>query len=177
MVVYTPLIDTMWHSGAVQVQRQMNIVREGLTQPRMSSVLGIGRSDLPSVGVDEQFTKSTYNPSAPCPLEGLSDVIHRPRPTKIVPADTYIKTLSDSYYTRKINALASTMGGGSSHGGNGDGDGHSGPNPLRPVSGIKGGRGVPAYPQRDGVGSGVPQSSRYEQRQREQDIRDVRALK
>ena len=59
---------------ARQVRQQL-IVHEGLTNSKkMSSLLGIGRSDLLSYGVEDQFSRSQYQPDN-CRVPGL--VEHR----------------------------------------------------------------------------------------------------
>jgi hypothetical protein len=41
-------------------QRVTNVVAEGLHAPKYSSVLGIGRSEMPSYGVADAFSHSVY---------------------------------------------------------------------------------------------------------------------
>ena len=40
-------------------------------QCQSSSILGVGNSDLMSYGVEDQFSKSQYEPNRPCLSEGL----------------------------------------------------------------------------------------------------------
>lgn len=41
-------------------RRQELMLREGLNTAKKTSLLGIGRNDLPSYGVEDQFSKSEY---------------------------------------------------------------------------------------------------------------------
>lgn len=83
-------------------------------------MLGIGRKDQPSYGVEDQFSKSHYDPAHPCPVEGLADVLQRTRPTQSTPQNSYIRTLTDEYQDRKLERLNNSQI----------------PNPLRPIPGI-----------------------------------------
>ena len=56
---YTPL-----PSGNEHDRRQQQLVTEGLLKPKCSSILGIGRADTTSYGVEDQFSHSQYQPGA-----------------------------------------------------------------------------------------------------------------
>ncbi|KAJ1462047.1 hypothetical protein M885DRAFT_506117 [Pelagophyceae sp. CCMP2097] len=62
---YTPL-----PSGDEHDRRQKQLVSEGLLKPKCSSVLGIGRADAKSYGVEDQFSHSNYG-NARKQVEGL----------------------------------------------------------------------------------------------------------
>ena len=47
------------------------MVTEGLSKSKSSSILGVGNADLGSFGVEDQFSKSNYEPNRPCLAEGL----------------------------------------------------------------------------------------------------------
>ena len=47
-------------SGQNQEHRQDVLLREGVSKSKMSSIIQIGQSDLPSYGVEDQFAKSDY---------------------------------------------------------------------------------------------------------------------
>ncbi|GMI03668.1 hypothetical protein TrRE_jg6742 [Triparma retinervis] len=59
------------YSGANHEKRQQMMVTEGLSKSKSSSILGVGNSDLSSFGVEDQFSKSNYEPNRPCLSEGL----------------------------------------------------------------------------------------------------------
>ncbi|GMH90846.1 hypothetical protein TrVE_jg1306 [Triparma verrucosa] len=59
------------YSGKSHDARQNLMVTEGLSKSKSSSVLGVGSSDLLSYGVEDQFSKSQYEPNRPCLAEGL----------------------------------------------------------------------------------------------------------
>jgi len=58
------------YSGPKHDQRQMQLVTEGVLKPKMSSVLGIGRNDVPSYGVEDQLSKADYIPCERIQIEG-----------------------------------------------------------------------------------------------------------
>ena len=44
-------------------------MREGIAKPKMQAVIGVGKAEAPSYGVEDQFSKSKYlntNISGPC---------------------------------------------------------------------------------------------------------------
>ncbi|GMH80846.1 hypothetical protein TL16_g08719 [Triparma laevis f. inornata] len=59
------------YSGTNHDRRQNMMVTEGLSKSKSSSILGVGNSDLLSYGVEDQFSKSLYEPDRPCLAEGL----------------------------------------------------------------------------------------------------------
>ena len=46
--------------GVTQNYRQDVLLREGISKPKMTSLLQLGQADLKSYGVEDQFAKSTY---------------------------------------------------------------------------------------------------------------------
>ncbi|CAM9969472.1 unnamed protein product [Discosporangium mesarthrocarpum] len=54
--------------------RQDLLHRNGLSKPKKSSLLGIGRSDLLSVGAEDMFSKSIYDPDKACQQEGIFEL-------------------------------------------------------------------------------------------------------
>ena len=53
-------------SGDTHDRRQGQLVTEGLVKPKFSSVLGIGRADARSFGVEDQFSHSKYQDRKNC---------------------------------------------------------------------------------------------------------------
>ena len=49
------------NSGNNHDYRQATLHNEGLIKPKYSGVIAIGKSDLPSYGVEDQFSKSEYD--------------------------------------------------------------------------------------------------------------------
>ena len=69
------------YTGDQHDNRQVQIVCEGLHQQKTSSVLGIGRADVSSFGVEDQFSHSVYDgryqkPPEDGGCEGLHETTH-----------------------------------------------------------------------------------------------------
>lgn len=77
---YGPLPSGMKHD-----RRQHLLVTEGLMKPRYSSVLGVGRFDKMSDGVEDQFSKAEYQPELRSVVPSLIDTIE---PGKYTPRKT-----------------------------------------------------------------------------------------
>mmetsp|Transcript_5473 Transcript_5473/g.7506 ORF Transcript_5473/g.7506 Transcript_5473/m.7506 type:complete len:411 (+) Transcript_5473:94-1326(+) len=58
------------YSGMNHDIRQQKLVTEGVLKPKMTSVLGIGRNEMPSYGVEDQLSKSNYVPQSKIKIEG-----------------------------------------------------------------------------------------------------------
>jgi hypothetical protein len=58
-------------SGHNHDHRQDMLAREGLTRPRQSALLEPGKADFASHGVEDNFSKSQYNPLPPQATTGL----------------------------------------------------------------------------------------------------------
>lgn len=69
-------------SGQMHENRQGLLYREGLEQKKFSSVLGIGRKEMPSYGVEDQFSKSQYTNNSAQAQYGL---VEKRSPGKFTP--------------------------------------------------------------------------------------------
>lgn len=122
------------YSGPNHDRRQELMVTEGLKQSKSSSILGVGSADLLSYGVEDQFSKSTYEPNRPCLAEGLVEKTSGGRftPSKTgiwdAKSEPYGSLMSKLSITRSTAHLPRTNQGGG-HGGQGQGHGHA----LQPV--------------------------------------------
>lgn len=47
-------------SGGSHERRQDNIVREGISKPKMQGIISVGKGEAPSFGIEDQFSKSQY---------------------------------------------------------------------------------------------------------------------
>jgi hypothetical protein len=61
-------------SGESHHQRQDVLLREGLLSKKMSSVLDLEKGELPSYGVEDQFSKSNYHQKSVIASRGLPDM-------------------------------------------------------------------------------------------------------
>tara|TARA_B100000482_G_C12603715_1_gene296275 strand:+ start:1279 stop:2016 length:738 start_codon:yes stop_codon:yes gene_type:complete len=77
---YTPL-----PSGNEHDRRQQQLVTEGLLKPKCSSVLGIGRADVQSYGVEDQFSHSQYQQN---PIGGREGLVEWTEPGRFTPRKT-----------------------------------------------------------------------------------------
>lgn len=80
-------------SGDNHDARQDLLQREGLNKPKKSTLLGIGRGDLASVGAEDMFSKSIYDPAKACAIEGL---VEKSRPGRFTPRKMDAQGLSTS---------------------------------------------------------------------------------
>lgn len=65
-------------TGRRHDSRQDKLLREGLLKPKFSSVLGVGRSEAASFGVEDQFSKAKYQPE----LKGMPSLVDTLEPGK-----------------------------------------------------------------------------------------------
>lgn len=77
---YTPL-----PSGNEHDRRQEQLVTEGLLKPKCSSILGIGRAEVKSFGVEDQFSHSRYQPN---PTSGREGLVETTEPGRYTPRKT-----------------------------------------------------------------------------------------
>mmetsp|Transcript_36302 Transcript_36302/g.113852 ORF Transcript_36302/g.113852 Transcript_36302/m.113852 type:complete len:390 (-) Transcript_36302:216-1385(-) len=85
-------------------KRQHLQVTEGLLKPKMSSILANGKNDLPSYGVEDQFSKSDYTPKDPIKSHGLPELT---APGRYTPRKT-------GYFTKQQRMIGMlTIGSGS----------------------------------------------------------------
>lgn len=61
-------------SGTAHEYRQEVIVKNGCFSPRHSSIIQLGKQDIPSAGVEDQFSKSNYVPLHPRTQTGLHEM-------------------------------------------------------------------------------------------------------
>lgn len=47
-------------SGAHHEKRQDKLVREGISKAKMQGIISVGKSEAPSFGIEDQFSKSEY---------------------------------------------------------------------------------------------------------------------
>ena len=71
-------------SGNEHDRRQQQLVTEGLLKPKCSSLLGIGRADVNSYGVEDQFSHSQYQSNA----TGGNGLIEMTEPGRFTPRKT-----------------------------------------------------------------------------------------
>jgi hypothetical protein len=78
------------HGGPTHHYRQDVMAREGLLIEKRSSILDLTKGELPSYGVEDQFTKSDYAPKSVVASTGISDVkvigLHSPRMQPLNPS-------------------------------------------------------------------------------------------
>lgn len=72
-------------SGNEHDRRQEQLVTEGLLKPKCSSVLGIGRADVKSYGVEDQFSHSQYQSN---PTSGREGLVEMTNPGRYTPRKT-----------------------------------------------------------------------------------------
>ena len=70
-------------SGPAHHYRQQMLAKEGINQERYSAVLEPGKKDLPSYGVEDNFSKNQYGPTSEITKKGLYEI--RNDPTKFTP--------------------------------------------------------------------------------------------
>jgi len=61
-------------SGHRHVYRQKVILAEGVYEPRCSSVIQIGSKDMPSYGIEDNFSKSQYTETGDATKRGLAEM-------------------------------------------------------------------------------------------------------
>ena len=91
------------YSGPRHNVRQQLMVTEGLNKSKSSSVLGVGNSDMLSFGVEDQFSKSLYEPNRPCLAEGL---IEKTRPGRFTPDKTGVWDMKKEPYGSLMSKLS-----------------------------------------------------------------------
>ena len=70
-------------SGPQHHYRQQVLAKEGINQDRFSAVLEAGKKDLPSFGIEDNFSKNQYGPTSEITKRGLYEI--RNDPAKYTP--------------------------------------------------------------------------------------------
>lgn len=65
---------TPQYSGPSHEYRQNILINDGVFEKRASSIIQLGKKDLPSAGVEDQFSKSQYTKLAPNTSTGLVEM-------------------------------------------------------------------------------------------------------
>ena len=105
------------YSGKRHDNRQKLMVTEGLKKSKSSSILGVGNSDMMSFGVEDQFSKSMYEPNRPCLAPGL---VEQTRPGRFTPDKTGVWDMKKEPYGSLMSKLSVSRS-----------TGHLGPAPSR----------------------------------------------
>uniref|UniRef100_A0A7S3NGF4 Uncharacterized protein n=1 Tax=Aureoumbra lagunensis TaxID=44058 RepID=A0A7S3NGF4_9STRA len=77
---YTPT----QYGSSDHVKRQELLLSGGLSKPKFSSILGVGRDEAPSFGVEDQFSKSCYQPRQ----SSLHGLVEKSKPGAYPPPHT-----------------------------------------------------------------------------------------
>ena len=178
------------YSGEPHDKRQVQIVTEGQHQLKTSSVLGIGRSDLESYGVEDQFSHSVYDgryqrPPEDGGCEGLHEKTHPGRYTPrkqllssgIPPTDHTLRrsmrmepiSVPHTHTHTHASGPPGSGGGGGGGGYPGGGGGPMSAMPPRPPPTGASGRGA--------TGSGRPPATATQRREAQSDADAIAALR
>ena len=93
------------YSGPNHDKRQQQMVTEGLRKSKSTSILGVGNSDLHSFGVEDQFSKATYEPNRMCIAEGL---VERTAPGRFTPDKTGVWSMKKEPYGSLMSKLSAS---------------------------------------------------------------------